>query len=158
MNKFKTILWLSITAVAFTGCSGNKDNNEGAGETDNPQNVASSGLAGQWLIESIVFNDSVYVRPQEEVPGSNQRINFTENSYTINTNCNVICGDYSLHGDSLTFHPGAMTEVACDNMATEEAMCRILPDISSLSVQNDTVVRLDCRNPSAYILLHKVEP
>lgn len=146
------LLAIALMAAAFTGCSGHKN----ATGSEQPEATANVDIKGQWGIESIVFSDSDYVRPEEEVPGSNQRINFTDSTYSILTNCNAITGTYSLRGDSITIHPGAMTEVACDNMATEDALCRILPDIAVVYMQNDSTVRLDCRNPSAYILLRKV--
>ena len=45
--------------------------------------------------------------------------------------------------------------MACDNMATEDALRKILPDIVTLDVQNDSVMRLNTSVPSEYIVLIK---
>lgn len=50
---------------------------------------------------------------------------------------------------------GVMTEMACDDMQTEDALRRILPDIAAIDVENDSIVRLNCRNHSGYIILRK---
>jgi len=47
------------------------------------------------------------------------------------------------------------TEMACDNMAVEDALRRILPNIAMVYIQNDSIARLDSRNPSEYIVLCK---
>lgn len=50
---------------------------------------------------------------------------------------------------------GAMTEMACDNMHTEDALRRILPDIATIDAENDSIVRLNCKNHSSYLILKK---
>ncbi|HQJ89139.1 MAG TPA: META domain-containing protein, partial [Paludibacteraceae bacterium] len=64
-------------------------------------------------------------------------------------------GPYTITGDSITFGDGAMTEMACDDMAVEDALRRILPDISTIDLQNDSVVRLNGATPAECILLRK---
>lgn len=118
--------------------------------------VADADICGQWYLENIVFSDSDYVRPSEEVPGSRQYILFDEDgTYSIMTNCNAFSGTYCLNGDSIRIDPGAVTEIACDNMATEDALRRILPHITTVDVENDSVARLNSSFSSEYILLRK---
>lgn len=112
-------------------------------------------LTGQWYIENIVFNDSTYIRPEEEMPGSKQYITFENGSYSIMTNCNSFSGSYIIKGDSIKLEEGGMTEIACDNMETEVALRKILPDIATVDVTNDSIVRLNCTNVSSYIILRK---
>lgn len=50
-----------------------------------------------------------------------------------------------------------MTEMACDDMRTEDALRRILPRISTIDVQNDSVVRLNGLAPAECILLRKAK-
>ena len=71
------------------------------------------------------------------------------------TNCNSISGQYTVKGDSITLGDGAMTEMACDNMATEDALRRILPRISTMDTQSDSVIRLNGTTPAECILLKK---
>ena len=112
-------------------------------------------LKGQWNIENIFFNDSNYVRPAEILPDVRQYVQFTDSTYSIMTNCNSISGYYTLSGDSIIFGDGMMTEMACDNMQTEDALRHILPDIATIDAENDSIVRLNCRNNSGYIILKK---
>lgn len=117
---------------------------------------AAADIRGQWYLENIVFSDSVNVRPSEEVPGVRQYITFNDDStFYIQTNCNSISGGYEQDGDSIILGAGIMTEMACDNMATEDALRKILPDIVTLDVENDSVMRLNTTVPSEYVVLVK---
>ena len=71
------------------------------------------------------------------------------------TNCNSISGEYVLRGDSISLGDGAMTEIACDNMAVEDALRKILPEIATVDMENDSVVRLNCGSTAGYIVLSK---
>lgn len=153
---FNTLLIIAALSFTASSCSGAKDN-----KSEAPDNVttikADADLRGQWAIENIVFNDSDYVRPDEAVPGKIQYIVFDDSTYSIMTNCNSISGSYTVNGDNITLHDGMMTEMACDNMETEDALRRILPDITSLDVENDSVVRLNGKTPAECILLRKIK-
>ena len=151
----KSILSVATALTILTAsCGGNKENKE---TVDNQQqeSVANVEVCGQWYLENIVFSDSDYVRPSDEVPGVRQYIVFEDSTYFIQTNCNTFSGSYTVKGDSITLGDGMMTEMACDNMATEDAIRRILPNIATVYIQNDSIARLDSRNPSEYIVLRK---
>ncbi|MFA4046786.1 META domain-containing protein [Prevotella sp. PCHR] len=119
------------------------------------ETVTDADIRGQWYIENIVFNDSNYVRPDETIHSVRQYISFEDSTYFIQTNCNTISGTYTIKGDSIALGDGAMTEMACDDMSVEDALRRILPDISTIDVQNDSVVRLNGSTPAECILLRK---
>lgn len=145
----------ALVAAVATGCSNNKKDGADVAESTALNTVTDADIRGQWYIENIVFNDSDYVRPEEAMPGVRQYISFEDSTYFIQTNCNTISGLYTVKGDSLYFSDGAMTEMACDNMATEDALRRILPVISTIDFQNDSVVRLNGSTPAECILLRK---
>lgn len=150
----------SVAALLMTtaiGCSGNKAADKDKADNEALTEEANTDIRGQWYIENIVFNDSDYVRPDEAVPDASQYIVFEDSSYFIMTNCNSFNGSYTVKGDSITISDGAMTEMACDNMETEDALRRILPRISTIDVQNDSVVRLNGSLPSECILLRKAK-
>lgn len=155
--QFKPFVALVLfSAVISVGCSGVKEKGTSADADADPRNTPVN-LRGQWYIENIVFSDSDYVRPDETVPGVPQYIVFEDSTYFIMTNCNSISGTYAVKDDSLCMGDGAMTEMACDNMATEDALRRILPEISTVDVQNDSVVRLSGASPAECILLRKAK-
>ena len=61
----------------------------------------------------------------------------------------------TINGDSIRLGDGIMTEIACEDMATEEALRRILPQIVTVGVENDSTIRLNGATSSEYILLQK---
>ena len=144
--------------ILTVSCGGNKENKETA-DNQQKETVAYADVRGQWYLDSIVFSDSEYVRvrPDVRLSSIHQYVVFEDNTYFIKTNCNTISGSYTIKGDSIIFGDGAMTEMACDNMAVEDALRRILPNIATVYIQNDSIVRLDSRNPSEYIVLRKAQ-
>lgn len=146
-----------LLMATVAGCSGNK-----GAKTDKVADAAqmetvNADIRGQWYIENIVFSDSDYVRPDETSSSLKPYIVFEDSTYFIITNCNSISGSYTVKGDSIKLGDGAMTEMACDDMRTEDALRRILPHISTIDVQNDSVVRLNGLAPAECILLRKAK-
>ena len=158
MTRKSILSVVSALTILTASCGGNKENKETA---DNLQKetVANVDVHGQWYLESIVFSDSDYVRvrPDERLSSTHQYIVFEDSTYFIRTNCNTISGTYAVKGDSIILDDGMMTEMACDNMAVEDALRRILPNIATVYIQNDSIARLDSRNPSEYIVLRKAQ-
>lgn len=155
-SHIKTLMAAAmVAATVAAGCTNARDKKTETDVNETPATTANADIRGQWYIENIVFSDSDYVRPDEATPGVSQYIVFEDSTYFIMTNCNSIAGAYTVKGDSITLGDGAMTEMACDNMATEDALRRILPQISTIDVQNDTVVRLNGTKPAECILLRK---
>lgn len=143
-----------MAAAVLSSCGGRGTTAGGASAADSITGGTVQSIAGQWYIENIVESDSVSVRPGEEA-AARPYIIFTDSTYSVMTNCNAISGIYIINGDSIAFRDGAMTELACDNMAVEEAVCRILPKIATVGFAGDSVVRLNGGNPSEYVLLRK---
>ena len=155
----KSILSAATALTILTAsCVGNKENKETVGNQQQ-ETAANVDMRGQWYLENIVFSDSEYVRvrPDVRLSSIHQYIVFEDNTYFIQTNCNTISGTYAVKGDSIIFGDGVMTEMACDNMAVEDALRRILPNIATVYIQNDSITRLDSRNPSEYIVLRKAQ-
>ncbi len=137
------IIHAIAVALLATACSSNNKQNDDAD------------IRGQWYLENIVLSDSENVRPMEEVTDSRQYIQFEDSTYFIKTNCNSISGFYTIKGDSINLGAGMMTRMACENMATEDALCRILPRIVTVDIENDSIARLNSNTDSAYIVLRK---
>ena len=154
--------YMALTAAALlmataTGCTGNKESKCDKNDNDAQTEIINTDIRGQWYIENIVFSDSDYVRPDEMSSSMKQYIVFEDNTYFIMTNCNSFNGSYTVKGDSIKLCDGAMTEMACDDMRTEDAIRRILPRISTIDVQNDSVVRLNGTAHAECILLRKTK-
>ncbi len=153
MRKFGLFLLLGLAS-----CTGVKQNGAGAvvesGDAD--ESTATCDLQGQWEIENIVENDSSYVRPSETGEGAGTRIDFRkDHTFGIMTNCNHIGGSYNLTNDSIRFTDISSTEMACDNMDTEEMLLKILPIVNTVDCINDSVTRLNSDKGDSYIVLKK---
>lgn len=149
---------MATAFLSFAGCTGARENKSTDNRDAETKPVTDIDIRGQWYIENIVFNDSDFVRPDVVAPGARQFITFEDSTYYVMTNCNSISGSYGVAGDSIILGDGAMTEMACDNMATEDALRRILPHIATVELQNDSVIRLKGSTPAEYILLRKASP
>lgn len=147
----------ALLIATATGCTGNKEARSDRLDNKAKREIANADIRGQWYIENIVFSDSDYVRPDETSSSMKQYIVFEDSTYFIMTNCNSISGSYTVKGDSIKLCDGAMTEMACDDMRTEDALRRILPHISTIDIQNDSVVRLNGSAPAECILLRKTK-
>lgn len=156
-NNISFIAGVALLVATTTGCTGNKEAKTDNLDNDAKTEVANADIRGQWYIENIVFSDSDYVCPDETSSSMKQYIVFEDSTYFIMTNCNSINGSYTVKGDSIKLGDGAMTEMACDDMKTEDALRRILPHISTIDVQNDSVVRLNGLAPAECILLRKAK-
>ena len=152
-------IFLSIVLLALS-CCGNKHQSQEEVREDEATKVTidSVNLLGQWYIENIFFSDSAYVRPSEEVPGSRMYVLFEADCcYSVMTNCNHGAGHYKRSGNTITFDDAVSTELACDNMKTEEAMRKILPLLRTVEVENDSVMRINSVTESYLILLKAKE-
>lgn len=155
--RISLVAMAALLMAAASGCSGNQKVKADKVADSAQTETANADIRGQWYIENIVFSDSDYVRPDETSSSMKQYIVFKDSTYFIMTNCNSINGSYTVNGDSIMLGDGAMTEMACDDMRTEDALRRILPRISSIDVQNDSVVRLNGSAPAECILLRKAD-
>ncbi len=156
-NNISFIAGVALLVATATGCTGNKEAKADKLDNNAKTEVANADIRGQWYIENIVFSDSDYVRPDETSSSMKPYIVFEDSTYFIITNCNSISGSYTVKGDSIKLGDGAMTEMACDDMRTEDALRRILPHISTIDVQYNSGVRLIGSAQAEYILLHKTK-
>lgn len=157
INNIFFMVGAALLIATATGCTGNKEAKSDRLDNKAKREIANADIRGQWYIGNIVFSDSDYVRPDETSSSMKQYIVFEDSTYFIMTNCNSISGSYTVKGDSIKLCDGAMTEMACDDMRTEDALRRILPHISTIDIQNDSVVRLNGSAPAECILLRKAK-
>lgn len=146
--KLKTLALAAIAALALGACS-----HKSATVTE--EQPAENVLLGSWNIENVVVNDSLGLCLADVDSLGTQTVNFAaDSSYVINTNCNTIQGAYILDGDSLSFEPGLMTEMACDNMQVEELLRVLLPELKTYTLENDSTLRLNS-DREGYVVLKK---
>lgn len=147
----KKYLLLGIAAAAVMSSCSTKtesDNQADATPEATTQATPQNQVKGSWTIQEIALKEGNKI-----VPAEIQTVTFTDSTYSFATNCNSIQGDYTLTGDSLTLMPGLMTEMACEDMTVEDALRTLLPAISTVSAQADSLLRLSTSEPDVYILL-----
>lgn len=152
----RTLFLTAAAILALTGCTGkNASTQAEATLSDAVTETAASPIVGEWAIENVVINDSLYARPAEINPAVKQYILFdADSTYVVRTNCNTISGSYVVEGDSIALGDGLATEMACDNMQVENLIKQVIPEVTAIDFQNDSIVRLNA--PSGkHIVLHK---
>ncbi|MDE6287720.1 MAG: META domain-containing protein [Muribaculaceae bacterium] len=150
--KAKVLFSVAVAAIAAS-CSSQQNSTEAVPENEQAKEIIN--IQGEWNIDSIVVDESETVYPAKEDPETRQYILFEDSTYAVHTNCNTISGWYTLDGDSIVIGDGMMTMMACENMATEDALRKILPAVVTITVENDTTARLNTSTPDSYIELSR---
>lgn len=143
--------------LAMTACVGKKDKSAVNENTDlTVMNSSESvDISGEWDIISVVINDTNYVKPAEQIPEVRQYVTFDSGSFLITTNCNTIQGEYTVIGDSLSIPVMLTTEMACDDMTVEDAISKVLPHVTTIEEENDSIIRLNTSSGGGYVVLRK---
>lgn len=153
----QTILVILVT-VAFASCCGqSKTGPDTAPVAEMNDTVARASIRGCWRLRQIVTNKHKIVR-DEESPDSNLYVNFnTDGTFSLSTDCNTICGNYTTVEDSISLKMVQPTVVdCCDHAEIENMLRRTLPTIETMETVNDSIVRL-CTNETNYLELKKLE-
>lgn len=151
-NNYLLIAGILSAALLTAACADNKKTPHVAtGARETVQNSADANLTGQWYIEKIVLNDSVIPLPD----GMKQYFLFTDSAYSVMTNCNSMSGALSINGDSIRMADAMMTELACDDMSTEDALRQIVPEIATYKLESDSTLTLCGKTGNDYVSLRK---
>lgn len=146
---------MMVAVLASCGNSATKESDSAAAMQNETEAIS---LVGSWDIENVVVNDTLELNPAEITPDSKQAITFeADGSYSINTNCNSIQGQYVVNGDSIRLEAGLATEMACDNMQIEDAIKAALPAIAVMQADNDSTVSLNAPSTGASIRLRRAK-
>lgn len=155
--KIKKILMLAAIATAVASCSTNNSNSSAENTGDLEFTPYSGSITGDWEIKEIAMNDSLTICPAEISPDEAQMVMFTDSTYHFQTNCNLVQGDYSKDGDNISFTPGLSTRMACSDMSVEDALNQLLPRLSTVTIDNDSILCIIAENQTSYILLQKIQ-
>lgn len=154
----KKILYILPAILLIVSCSGqsNKTLSDTSKMSDADSAVCAS-VEGQWLLEHVVMNDTLEVRPADIGPESKLYAHFyNDSTFNFQTGCNAIGGQYEQKGDSIVMTNMMWTEMACEDMQIEELLRDVLPQVKTVDWSNDTILRLNTPS-SAYIVLKKCE-
>lgn len=142
----------------MVSCGGHNNKSESDTSQMSDRNTAvSTSIEGQWLLEHVVVNDTLEVRPADIDPESKLYAHFyNDSTFNFQTGCNAIGGRYVQTGDSIAMSDMMWTEMACEDMREEELLRDVLPQVKTVDWNNDSIMRLNSPN-SAYIVLKKCE-
>lgn len=159
--KTLTLILIVALALMFGACSNKDKAAADAGQMSadmSASEMSASGhtIVGCWQIENVVVNDTLYARPIETSPDVKQYMTFTADStFVVNTNCNIISGNYEASGsESIRFSNCSWTEMACDDMSVENLLKQILPAVTTVDFENDSITRLNT-DSTMYVVLRK---
>lgn len=154
----KRLLYLLPTIIMMVSCGG-QDNKVLSGKSNMSDTITAEcvSIEGQWLLERVIVNDSLEIRPTDIGPESKLYAHFyNDSTFNFQTGCNAIGGRYVLTGDSIVMSDMMWTEMACENMRVEELLKEVLPQVKTIGRDNDSIMRLNT-STDAYILLKKCE-
>lgn len=155
MKRFSYMLPALLLMVSCGG-QNNKPVSESSQVSDTDTLVCAS-IEGQWLLEHVVVNDTVEVRPAEDAPEAKLYAYFyNDSTFNFQTGCNAIGGRYVQTGDSIILDDMLCTEMACEDMRVEELLKAVLPQVKTVDWNNDSIMRLNTP-ASAYIVLKKCD-
>lgn len=152
----KKIFYLLTTIIFMASCG--RQNNKPVSDTmqvsDNESSVCAP-IEGRWLLEHVVVNDSLEVRPADADPEARLYVHFyNDSTFNFQTGCNAIGGRYVQTGDSIAISDILWTEMACEDMRVEELLRTVLPQSNTIDWSNDSIMRINTAT-SAYIVLKK---
>lgn len=151
---------LGAAALALASCSTSKENTSDNEESADAVFVAqpySGSLAGEWRVTDIEMYDTLSLKPAEINPEEPTTVMFTDSTYHFQTNCNLVQGDYTQTGDSISFAPAMSTRMACPDMRIETAINELLPQLTGIGAENDSTLRFVATNPSAYMVIQRIK-
>ncbi len=124
MNSVVFKIAVAASAVLFAACGGRQENRKGEKlDFGSATMDAGKSIVGEWDIAGIMCGDSIAISPAETMPGVDVAMELAaDETYVVRTGCNTISGSYASRGNSIKFADGVMTEMACDDMAVEDAL------------------------------------
>lgn len=154
----KRILYMLPVFLLMASCSGQQNNSlSDTSHVSDTDNAVCISIEGQWLLEHVVVNDTLDVRPADVDPEFKLYAHFyNDSTFNFQTGCNAIGGRYVQTGDSIVMSDMLCTEMACQDMRVEELLKDVMPQVKTVDWNNDSIMRLNTQT-SAYIVLKKCE-
>ena len=147
MKKTSILALMTLILVALGACS-NKN--------VTPGSYMASSLAGKWDIVNVVVNDTLTVPATSVQAEEPMTMTFLpDNTFSAQTNCNIVGGNYALSGNSLKFTGVYSTRMACPDMRTEMYLGQVLPAVNGYRLSGDNQLVLTTPTSNSYVVLRK---
>ncbi len=138
MKKLINLTIALLAVVSLAGCGSQK-------------NVPVD-LNGNWQITELTGLDETL-----SLEGNFFQFDSEEGLFFAYLGCNNIAGKYVFEDPSITFSDIARTEMACDNMNSEELFCYLIEQVALTSVTEEGCLQLKSAEEEVLITLKKVE-
>ncbi len=138
MKKLINYAVVLLAAISLVGCGTPKD--------------APVDLNGNWTITELNGLDETV-----SLEGNFFQFNSEEGIFSAYLGCNSIAGKYLFEDPSITFTDIARTEMACDNMNSEELFCYLIEQVALCAVTEEGFLQLKSAEDEVLITLQKVE-
>lgn len=138
MKKLINLTIALLAVVLLAGCGSQK-------------NVPVD-LNGNWQITELTGLDETV-----SLEGNFFQFDSEEGLFFAYLGCNNIAGKYVFEDSSITFSDIARTEMACDNMNSEELFCFLIEQVALTSVTEEGFLQLKSAEEEVLITLKKVE-
>jgi len=109
-------------------------------------------LNGNWQITELTGLDETV-----SLEGNFFQFDSEEGLFFAYLGCNNIAGKYVFEDSSITFSDIARTEMACENMNSEELFCFLIEQVALTSVTEEGFLQLKSAEEEVLITLKKVE-
>ncbi len=140
MAIIRTII-AAVAIVTLAGCSSRRDDSGSGETTESTENIQldTAGLQGDWSLASYRIDcESTCFEGRSRFILS---FNEPDNTFGLSTDCNRIGGKFDITNDTIRFKDMMATEMACDEMAVEESMLRLLNDSTAFAIcTGDTIL------------------
>jgi len=138
MKKLINLTIALLAVVSLAGCGSQK-------------NVPVD-LNGNWQITELTGLDETI-----SLEGNYFQFDSEEGLFFAYLGCNNIAGKYVFEDPSITFSDIARTEMACENMNSEELFCFLIEQVALTSVTEEGFLQLKSAEEEVLITLKKVE-
>lgn len=86
------------------------------------------------------------------------KINSEENTFWVSAGCNILLSKYQVKKEKILVEPAMRTEMYCEGkMKNEDAIAKVLPEISKLTQTGDKFLFLSATNEALLTVLKKEE-
>jgi heat shock protein HslJ len=138
MKKLINYVIVLLAAISLAGCGTPKE--------------APLDLNGEWVIIELTGLDETV-----SLEGNFFQFDAEGGLFSAFLGCNNISGAYVFEDPSITFSDIARTEMACENMNSEELFCFLIEQVALTSVTEEGFLQLKSAEDEVLITLKKVE-
>ncbi len=128
---------MGLAMLAFCACAADRDRSAAAAAAEDTDSIQLDmiGLQGRWRLASYRVDCRSVTFGSDGAADYMLSFNESDNTFGLTTDCNMIGGSFAGANDTIWFGNISATEMACDNMAVEENLLRLMNDRSAYAIR-----------------------